>query len=160
MKFFAATAAMLCIAGPAYAQMDPASISELLAAHNAYRSPLGLPPLQWSATLAARAQDWANHIAATNSLTHNGAGQNLVWANGPFSLTQLVNIWGAERPNFTDSTFPAISTTGNWQDAGHYSQLVWSTTTEVGCATASNPSHFILVCNYNPPGNIEGERPY
>jgi hypothetical protein len=148
----------LAQAAPAWA--DPSS-SELLAAHNAYRAALGLPPLHWSAQLAAHAQAWADHLAAIGRLDHSGSGQNLAMAAaGTMSLTQLVDLWGSEQANFTDGIFPDISTTGNWADAGHYSQMIWARTTEVGCGFAGNSAYDVLVCDYDPPGNVIGERPY
>jgi hypothetical protein len=43
---------------------------------------------------------------------------------------------------------------------GHYTQVVWSGTRELGCGVARSPSREIWVCNYNPPGNYIGQRPY
>ena len=43
---------------------------------------------------------------------------------------------------------------------GHYTQMVWKGTTEVGCATASGTELTYLVCRYSPPGNIVGQKPY
>jgi uncharacterized protein YkwD len=147
--------------GPASAQIDADSAANLLAAHNEYRSSLNLPPLQWSGALAAKAQIWADHIAATGQLAHSGPGQNLAWATaGGFSLTQLVELWGNEKANFTNGNFPTISSTGNWMDAGHYSQLVWAATRLVGCGFATGSGHDILVCDYDPPGNVMGGRAY
>jgi hypothetical protein len=50
---------------------------EIVAAHNAYRAEVGVPPLQWSDSLAVSAQLWANQLAATGTLQHNSGGQNL-----------------------------------------------------------------------------------
>jgi hypothetical protein len=149
------------IAMPAYAQDDASSTAELLAAHNAYRENLGLPPLRWSDQLAANAQQWADHLAETGAFEHSGPGQNLAMAAaGSESLTQLVDLWGSEQADFTDGYFPDISTTGNWIDVGHYSQMVWKATTQVGCGFAESNGRDILVCDYNPPGNVMGRRAY
>jgi PadR family transcriptional regulator len=43
---------------------------------------------------------------------------------------------------------------------GHYTQIVWSNTREVGCGVARDSNREVWVCNYNPPGNWIGERPY
>ncbi|MBU6420278.1 MAG: CAP family protein [Proteobacteria bacterium] len=140
---------------------DSGSIAELLAAHNQYRSALGLPPLHWSTTLAERAQRWAEHLASIGQLVHSGSGQNLAMAAaGTQSLTQLVQLWGNEEANFTDGAFPNISRTGNWMDVGHYSQLIWRSTSKVGCGFAEDNGNDVLVCDYSPPGNVMGERPY
>ncbi len=157
----AACLAALTLGAPAYAQADPGSIAEILAAHNAYRTSLGLAPLHWSDRLEAKAQGWADHLAEIGELVHSGSGQNLAMAAaGTQSLTQLVDLWGSEQADFTNGSFPDISTTGNWEDVGHYSQMVWRSTTEVGCGFAENDGRDVLVCDYDPPGNVMGERTY
>lgn len=160
-QFIAALLALLLSTAAAHAQASPGNIAELLTAHNAYRTALGLPPLHWSKALEARAQNWADHLAATGTFTHDGSGQNLAMAAaGTESLTQLVDLWGSEQVNFTDGDFPNISTTGNWMDVGHYSQIIWKDTTSVGCGFAETYESDILVCDYDPPGNVTGERAY
>jgi uncharacterized protein YkwD len=157
----AAVLAALTLGLSAHAHADPRSTAELLGAHNAYRAGLGLPPLRWSNRLAVNAQHWAVHLAEIGRLEHSGSGQNLAMAtSGSQSLTQLVDLWGSERAYFTNGYFPAISTTGNWVNVGHYSQMVWKTTTEVGCGFAESYGRDVLVCDYNPPGNVMGERAF
>jgi uncharacterized protein YkwD len=157
----AAMLAALTLGLSAPAHADPGSTAELLAAHNAYRASLGLPPLRWSDQLAANAQRWADHLAEIGQLEHSGPGQNLAMAEaGTESLTQLVDLWGSEQAYFTNGDFPDISTTGNWMDVGHYSQMVWKTTTEVGCGFAESYGRDVLVCDYDPPGNVMGERAF
>jgi hypothetical protein len=163
MKRIAITAmlAALTLGGSAHAQDYSSGTAELLAAHNAYRANLGLQPLQWSDQLAEKAQSWAEHLAEIGQLEHSGSGQNLAMATaGTQSLTQLVDLWGSEQAYFTNGNFPDISSTGNWMDVGHYSQMVWKTTTEVGCGFAENYGRDVLVCDYDPPGNVMGERAY
>ena len=157
----AATLAVFILAASAHAQASPDNIAEILAAHNAYRTSLGLTPLRWSDQLESKAQDWADHLAEIGQLVHNGYGQNLAMAEaGTQSLTQLVDLWGSEQAYFTNGNFPDISTTGNWEDVGHYSQMVWRATAEVGCGFAEANGNDVLVCDYNPPGNVMGERAY
>jgi uncharacterized protein YkwD len=157
----AAVLVALTLGLSAHAHADPRSTAELLAAHNAYRASLGLPPLRWSNRLAVNAQRWAVHLAEIGQLEHSGSGQNLAMAaSGTQSLTQLVDLWGSERAYFTNGYFPAISTTGNWVNVGHYSQMIWRTTTEVGCGFVENYGRDVLVCDYNPPGNVMGERAF
>jgi len=43
---------------------------------------------------------------------------------------------------------------------GHYTQMIWRNTTEVGCAVAERDDRQILVCRYSPPGNVRGEMAY
>jgi pathogenesis-related protein 1 len=52
---------------------------------------------------------------------------------------------------------------------GYYPQLVWRKGARLGCGVANPatnspfsafPSWQIWVCNYDPPGNFNGEKPY
>lgn len=138
---------------------------EILAAHNKYRQDVGVPDLTWSPTLAAHAQAWANQLASTGKFDHStdphGEGENL--AKGTVRAdraAELVGLWGGEKQYFQPGTFPDVSTTGNWMDVGHYTQLVWRDTTQVGCGVAMGGGSTVLVCRYSPPGNYEGEPVY
>lgn len=131
---------------------------EIMDAHNRYRAEVGVLSLQWSDSLAASAQQWANHLAATGAFEHSGVAENLAQGStGSFSVTQLVEMWSSEKQYFVNGTFPDVSNTGNWQDAGHYTQMVWRNTTEVGCGLASGNGNDVLVCHYNPAGNVIGQ---
>jgi len=149
------------------ASTSPASFSqELLHAHNAYRSAVGVAPLSWSNDLAAAARAWASSLSSELDFQHDpnarNQGENL-WMGtaGAFSLTQMVDTWGQEEQNFRIGTFPDVSTTGNWFDVGHYSQMVWRNTKRVGCAGVSgSDGNYRLVCRYSPPGNVIGQRAF
>ena len=135
---------------------------EILNAHNQYRAQVGVPPLTWSNTLARQAQEWADYLSSRGTLEHSenrgGTGENL-WrgTSGRFSFTQMVDSWGEERQHFVRGTFPDVSSTGNWADVGHYTQMVWRDTTEVGGAGADGrDGNYRLVCRYAPSGNVRG----
>ena len=135
--------------------------NEILQLHNADRATVGVPPLRWSDALAAGAQEWANTLAARNQMVHShtpGLGENLAmwWGNRP-TMDTLVNMWTNEKEHFQPGTFPNVSTDGNWQTVGHYTQMVWRRTTEVGCGVADNGRTEFLVCRYNPQGNFFGQ---
>lgn len=139
----------------------------LLAAHNVERAQVGVGPLTWNPHLAASAQAWADHLAATGRFQHapdNAAdpqGENL-WegTRGYYSIEAKVGAWAEEKRNFRSGTFPANSKTGRVEDVGHYTQLVWRDTHEVGCAEARGGGEEVLVCRYASPGNWIGERPF
>ena len=133
-------------------------IQAILVEHNKYRDEVGVPPLQWSENLAASAQQWANHLAATGTFEHSGAGENLASGTaGAFSITQLIDLWGNEKQYFRNGTFSDVSSSGDWKSVGHYTQVVWRNTTEVGCGLASGHGNDVLVCHYKPAGNVIGQ---
>ncbi len=137
--------------------------NEILTAHNKYRQEVDVSPLKWSNSLARSAQQWANQLAKTNRFEHSSGnyGEN-IWAgtSGRFSQTQMVNSWGSEKKYFIPNrTFPNTCK-GGWQKCGHYTQMIWKNTTEVGCGLARGAKMDYFVCQYNPPGNFQGQKPY
>ena len=130
----------------------------MLAAHNAVRARVGMPPLAWSDRLAARSQDWADTLLARRQFIHrpNSAyGENLFEITGATaSPAQVVKVWAAESRNY-DYTSNKCSGL-----CGHYTQIVWGDTKELGCAVARGGGREVWVCNYDPPGNWVGRRPY
>jgi len=136
-----------------------------LQAHNRERVAVGVAPLAWDPSLAAAAAAYAGRLAASGALRHSsraerpGQGENLwMGTRGAYSPAQMIGSWAAERARFRPGIFPAVSRTRNWADVGHYSQMIWPTTTRLGCAVASSPRLDVLVCRYAPAGNIDGRR--
>ena len=43
------------------------------------------------------------------------------------------------------------------QAVGHFTQVIWASTTELGCGIARCGGQDIFVCNYSPPGNYVGD---
>lgn len=131
---------------------------EFLDAHNRVRGEYGAPPLKWSASLAAEAQKWANHLASSGQFEHSGAGaENLAMrSGGRASPSELVGQWIDERSKFRKGTFPNVSSTGAWEDVGHFTQVIWRGTTTVGCGIGTRGDTTILVCRYDPAGNVLG----
>lgn len=147
--------------------LPPTFDQRILAAHNRERLELGLEPLSWNPALARSARHWADYLASTGRFEHAPEnpsvpeGENL-WAGtkGYFAPEAMVDAWIREKRFFRPGAFPDNSTTGRVEDVGHYTQLVWRATTEVGCAQASSASEDILVCRYAEAGNYRGERPF
>jgi Cysteine-rich secretory protein family len=136
--------------------------SEILTAHNKYRGEVGVKPIVWSDKLALDALNWANYLASLGGgiLVHSDTqqGENL-WSGtqGGFSYTNMVDQWGCQKRYFKQGRFPDVTTGGT---VGHYTQIIWRRTTQIGCATAQAGGNDILVCRYNPAGNVEGELMY
>ena len=144
---------------------DSSFIGAMLRQHNLYREELNLPSLVWSASLAADAQAWADHLAEINKGAHDQdirgkEGENIFWGTaGAYSLADMVSFWGNEKKAFVYGVFPDCRT-GRSAVVGHYTQVVWKNTRAVGCALGSNGKMDYLVCRYAAPGNIMGEKPY
>ena len=139
----------------------------LLAAHNRERAAAGLPPLAWDQALAADAADGGDGLAAIDDIQHypddpedpEPQGENLwLGTSGYYSPEAMVGMWIEEKKHFVPGVFPANSRTGNLDDVGHYTQLMWRDTGRVGCALAEGSEDEILVCRYSTAGNVMGER--
>ncbi len=130
---------------------------EMLAAHNSYRAKVGTPPLAWSDKLAVMAQRWATTLIQRGTLEHQGGqfGENLFEISGGHATpSSVVSAWMSEEANYNHET---NSCKGR---CGHYTQVIWRSTKLVGCGVARAGEREVWVCDYDPPGNIVGERPY
>lgn len=88
----------------------------------------------------------------------DGQGENLwMGTRGYFSPQQMIASFTDEARLFYPGRFPEVSRTGNWSDVGHFTQIVWPQTREVGCALETSAQFDVLVCRYWPAGNIIGE---
>ena len=151
---------LLVTAAPAFAQSWEA---QALSLHNRERAAFRVAPLAWDFGLAGAADVYASELARTGRWGHSpkatrpGQGENL-WMGtaGAYQINDMVGGWIGERRWFRPGVFPAVSTTGNWIDVGHYTQMVSSRTTRVGCAMRSGRGQTYLVCRYSPSGNVDG----
>ena len=138
--------------------------TSVLDAHNVARDRFGVPALAWSDELAAGAMAHAQFMVQTGRYTHDQtpgrrktAGENL-WRGprGVFAYEVMIGVMIEEAQHFRAGVFPNISRTGQWNDVAHYTQIVWPTTTNVGCALASSATTDYFVCRYSPTGNKDG----
>lgn len=131
---------------------------QFVAAHNSARSKVGVPTVVWSEKLAAYAQQWANTLITSGRFEHRrrpAYGENLFEIEGARATpAEVVRSWVEE---VRDYDYRANTCHGM---CGHYTQVVWRNTKAIGCAVARTPGREVWVCNYDPPGNFIGERPY
>ncbi|XP_055611020.1 uncharacterized protein LOC129757751 [Uranotaenia lowii] len=131
---------------------------QLLSEHNRLRAFHSAGPLRWNPTISKWAQQWAQEIAKRNKLEHrpnNKYGENLyaVFGTTTISAAQVVRSWYQEKKDFTYGRDPGAE----FSKVGHFTQLVWKSTKEVGCGAAVNGKNVYVVCNYSPPGNYRGQ---
>lgn len=118
-----------------------------------------VPPVDWSDEVARTAQEWANHLKSSQDCglehaTGTGYGENLA-AGSNVDAERAVDMWASEVENYTYA--PEFAFGG---DTGHYTQIVWRKTREIGCASAECGDSSVVVCRYDPPGNVLGAQPY
>jgi pathogenesis-related protein 1 len=151
---------------------EPAELAGIVAAHNAVRAGVGVGPLAWDGALAATAAAWAatctDTVAPAGLLDHNPGrssghpwyvGENIYASTGAATASGAVASWASEVADYTYATNSCAA----GKVCGHYTQLVWSTTTRVGCAKHDCPAllyRSTIVCDYGPGGNIVGSKPY
>jgi uncharacterized protein YkwD len=131
---------------------------DMLAAHNTFRRHLKLPPLQWSDRLAKAAQSWADTLIKQGKFYHQsqtGQGENLFEMRGGSATPEdVVQDWVSESLDYDYPSGRCYSV------CGHYTQIVWRSTVDVGCAVARSGAREVWACRYSPPGNVVGQRPY
>jgi pathogenesis-related protein 1 len=139
----------------------------MVRAHNAWRARAGVLSLRWAADLAAHAQNRALQLARQGCALEHGLlpddeGENLYRASAlrrefggdalfVVSPAQVVDAWGAESADYS----PASGSCAAGRQCGHYTQIVWAATEEVGCGrSVCQTGGQVWVCNYRPRGNI------
>ena len=150
----------------------------ITAEHNKVRRKVGAPDLTWADDLASYAQQWADHLAFERGcrMEHRPGtraaqgkyGENLYWASAVLwtdgtlaeqlvTAEKVVDSWAREVENYsyeTNSCEPG-------KVCGHYTQVVWQESKFIGCGRAvCGDKSQVWVCNYDPPGNVVGRKPY
>jgi chitinase len=146
-----------------------------LSAHNSTRTAAtptpspALPSMSWSDGAAAAADAWARQCtwAHDPKLRTLGYGQNLFASTSAPTPAAVVTNWASEAANYDY----ASNTCAAGKVCGHYTQVVWRTSVGLGCSmvrcnTGSPFGSFNggvwwnVACDYAPPGNWIGQRPY
>ncbi|KAI1882369.1 hypothetical protein AGOR_G00249970 [Albula goreensis] len=133
---------------------DSAFEKEFVETHNAYRAKHGAPPLTLSPGLCRSAQAWADHLLATKKMQHSRTdnGENLYYAwssvpNDP-SGKEAVDQWYSEIKDYN------FRNPGFKSGTGHFTQVVWKSSKEVGVGLATDGNTVFVVGQYSPAGNV------
>lgn len=154
-------------AQPETPALDPTA-QAFLDAHNQHRASVSpapskpLPALRWSADLEAHAKKVADQCRFEHSDTDHG--ENLSARTGPADPAEVVADWVAEVEHYDAKRNRCEA----GEVCGHYTQVVWQATTDLGCASSQcgkggpfgDSAWSMTVCNYSPAGNYSGQRPY
>lgn len=143
-------------------------------AHNTKRNQhKDTPALSWNSNLARGSESWAIHLADINTDTNNinlihsessgNYGENIYYSgssrNTVKTCSDAVTPWYDEE-RYYDWNNPGNSNTAR-KAIGHFTQVVWKSTTEVGCGVAKIVLGFFtltfVVCRYSPAGNVSGQ---
>ncbi|QBM89668.1 putative conserved protein YkwD, contains CAP (CSP/antigen 5/PR1) domain [Metschnikowia aff. pulcherrima] len=130
--------------------VDASFAKAILDAHNTKRKAHSAPNLSWSSTLFSYAQNYADSYACGASLVHSGGkyGENL--ASGYSSGVAALEAWYSEGDNYDYSAANVFD---------HFTQVIWKSTTALGCAYKSCGGGLYIICSYDPAGNFGGEGP-
>ena len=153
-------------------QLDKDKLSALQV-HNDARKGVGVAPLVWSEKLEQQALKYAKQIARTNNYEHSNTkdGENLAMfyeyeesnkvKTYIYSDTPLYDASMAWYEEIKDYKYSKIKRFRIGPKIGHYTQMVWKDTKEVGIASAiSKNGKVYVVARYYPVGNYLGEYPY
>ncbi|XP_073668199.1 uncharacterized protein [Paramisgurnus dabryanus] len=125
-----------------------------LETHNQYRRKHQAPDLKMSEALCKSAQQWADHILSTKTLGHSDTdnGENVYYAFSsnpkPQTGKEAVDSWYSEIKDYN------FGKSGHQPKTGHFTQVVWKSTTEVGVGMATDGKTIFVVGQYSPAGNI------
>ncbi|KAI4881862.1 hypothetical protein NFI96_011959, partial [Prochilodus magdalenae] len=139
---------------------------EILSVHNQFRRSVNptasnMLKMSWNQEAAISAQNWVNTCAmqhgpdSSRMLGSYQMGENLFKGSTMFAWTDIVTAWHSEVTNYE---YPIGSKNG--QPIGHYTQVVWYSSYEVGCGVAQCGTNYFYGCHYYRAGNFRGVAPY
>ncbi len=151
MLFVAVVGSFLC--SPSFlAAATKEERVQWVAAHNRYRTLHGVSPVRWSDELAASSRSYAETCPSGHSETNYG--ENLSWASYDMGVSSVVKMWYGEESRYDYGDPGFVS------GVGHFTQVVWKDTAEIGCAhvrgcgPAGSVRANTWICQYAPAGNF------
>eukprot|EP00667_Euglena_gracilis_P004639 EG_transcript_4664 len=160
MDFFMICAvawSIIALLGTDGATIIPSYAAAFVKDHNIKRCMHGVPPLTWSASVAATAETWAATCSGvhTNITVRSNMwfGENLWGVSGlQPTAAGAVTLWYNEISHY-DWSNPVLQ-----PGTGHMTQVIWRSSVNLGCAMCDQGNGWKwVVCQYNPPGNAPGD---
>uniref|UniRef100_A0A3P9J3N0 SCP domain-containing protein n=1 Tax=Oryzias latipes TaxID=8090 RepID=A0A3P9J3N0_ORYLA len=121
-------------------------MEEFLETHNAYRALHGAPPLTYNSKMCSEAQKWADECLRIHTLGHSETkdGENVFFKSGK----DAVDAWYSEIKDYN------FKKPGFKSGTGHFTQVVWKESKELGLGMATDGRMAFVVGQYRPPGNF------
>ncbi|KIM40397.1 hypothetical protein M413DRAFT_73815, partial [Hebeloma cylindrosporum] len=140
---------------------------QVVTSHNKYRTQYGASPVTWNSALYSSTLSYGQSCKFSHrheQLSFCRYGENLYAGTGDVGINDALQAWMGEacKWSFLRDNNPGFSSS-----TGHFTQVVWKSTTEVSCAIADCPAGTIfpgdaskfIICRYTPPGNVQGQFP-
>ncbi|CAF3921537.1 unnamed protein product [Rotaria sp. Silwood1] len=120
-------------------------------------------PLTIDPNVTAIARNYSQYLCSINRMVHSGntyqgqsLGENLwsVWSSVPININSINGSWPVTSW-YNESVYYNFSSPGFSSSTGHFTQLVWQSTTVFGISICciSNNTQCYVVANYYPAGN-------
>lgn len=152
-------------AGSTGSKLNQQQAQQMVNFHNAKRAEVGNGKVIWSPIVAQFAQQRADTIAKTKKFAHLPQGQNPYGENlaqgggGGYSVVTACEDWYSEKAKMPKNARTMTINLFN-QGVGHYTQMIWKGTTQIGAGIAQYQqggfTWTVVVCCYNPAGNVIG----
>lgn len=161
-----------CVVGGSL--FDPGKRQMIVDKHNEMRKSdpaSNMKRLVWNGVLARMASEWAEKCGSDHGQPealdrpYEYIGQNMnIFSKRQTDYISSIDAWMDEKAFYDFESM----TCQKGKKCGHYRQLVWAETSEIGCGYAKCSLVTglqldygdVFVCNYGPSGNIKGQKPY
>jgi uncharacterized protein YkwD len=152
---------------PSLSTGETGALVGMTEAHDYWRFRVGVPLASWNSAVAANAQAYVDGCPTSHSSPSSRQnvagfsylGENIYYhSSSSADPVAAVASWASEREDYDFGT--AVG--GSSAVVGHYTQIVWESSTAIGCGVARCGGTWgtIVVCQYGPGGNYTGQTPY
>ena len=165
--------AITAVAGNTGSRLTQQQAQQMVNYHNQKRAEVGNGNVSWSTEIAQYAQQRAEQIARTKQLAHlpqgqNPYGENLASGGSTgggvvFTVINACDGWYSEKAKMPRNARTMTIDLFN-KGVGHYTQMVWKGSTQIGAGISQYQqgafTMTVVVCCYNPPGNVINQAIY